>query len=715
VAYTRADPFLAFSGQVGHIDDELGVSTVRDSSRNAYIGHSLTGGPDGDGGFEFVGGNQGGDCALMTQEAAYPMDSSELWATMRFKVVSLHAAVLKSNIMVAVPFGNTGTAQAAEKPSIKLGQDGQLWLASSNASTWDTAIATLTIGDVYTVVLHARGGSAGALTHEAFLYDEDGTLVNSVSAAWDVGTTTSNNVTKWGNSGGGNTTGLNFLFSEMTVWKTSTNPGPCRVEALDPDSTAAAGVFAATGAASLHAAVSDVSNHGFRAITLSSTSASTAISSPDANFTQADVGAQIINHACVTQEGRRIASVTDANNAVLDATGGVSTSAGTSAILQRRANDADVSYAESAGSTAGTMELGFSNLSRVDSDDEIHTLIAVMIQRHTGSSPTQQLGIKSGGTSSLLSVFPNSTTAYNRRRSATSVSATAPSHSLDPATAARWTAAAVDAATLLYRDNDSLARPIRATKMYVTVVAAQIPPAGGGSLTVGQALETDSALTATGQKDGAAGIAVEGDTPLPVSGQKASTAGLPAETDSALVATGQKAGAAGIAVEGDTPLPVTGSKAHVTLFATEVDSAPAASGAKTRTTGLATSGETPFAASGSKAGTVGLATEGEVALPVEGSGSATVGIAIETNTALGVAAQKVAAVGLATTGETVFPVSGVKILTAGMGLEFDIALPVSSSVPSASNLSMLIDGEFKSRTLEMFTELGWVPTEWEVL
>jgi C4-dicarboxylate transporter len=104
-----------------------------------------------------------------------------------------------------------------------------------------------------------------------------------------------------------------------------------------------------------------------------------------------------------------------------------------------------------------------------------------------------------------------------------------------------------------------------------------------------------------------------------------------------------------------------------------------------------------------------------VALPVEGSGSATVGIAIETNTALGVAAQKVAAVGLATTGETVFPVSGVKILTAGMGLEFDIALPVSSSVPSASNLSMLIDGEFKSRTLEMFTELGWVPTEWEVL
>lgn len=475
--YTRADPFLAFSGKVGDIDDELGLARVTDSSRNARIVWSATGGPDGDGGWNFLGGNAGGDCCRLTAETPYSLATAEAWAQMRFRL-NVAVSAGKHIIMVAVTTGD-GANQASLKASIKIDNTRQLYLGDSNGTTNDTALGSpLTVGVVYTILLHAVGGAGGSLTQEAFLYDSTGAQVATCTKAWAVGNVGSNDVAKWGQSGATNTSGLDFDFSHMVVWRgLSTNPGPCKVYALRATSVVGAGNFAATGAADIPTAISENASAARALTDLTSTSASTAISTATGALTAADVGARIANHAGITNVARLIASQAgDGINATLDSSSGVSTSVATAAIIQRRGHDEDVSYAGVNNATASTLELGLADAS-VPSADEIHAVIVVATMRHTGSGPTIQLGVKSGGSSDLLSIFPTTTTSYNRRRGATSAAATAPSHSLDPATAARWTTSAIDAMTALVRDNDALAREFRVTNLHVLVVAAQVPPA----------------------------------------------------------------------------------------------------------------------------------------------------------------------------------------------------------------------------------------------
>jgi hypothetical protein len=478
--YTRVDPYLFFSGKVGHIEDELGLADVQDSNRNARIMYSPTGGPLGEGGWTLYGGNQGGDCCVMTQEASYPVSDADLVTTMCFRLEAVHTAVGFRNIMVGVTDGDAGN-MAAEKPSILLDQDRNLYLGSSNARTWDELLRPLTLDVVYFVVLHGRGGAAGDLTHEAWLYDENGNELAAKQSAWAVGNTGSNDVCKWGNSGGGDTTNLILHFAHMGVYKgVSTNPGPCEGYVKRPISTIAPGNSTAFGAPTQHEATDDPAA-GSRLITdLASTAADTTITSAaSANFSSpADVGAAFRNHPGVTNTSRRIASVTSATEAELDSATGVSTSAAAAAVLHRRSNDNDTTYAVFASAAASTLEMGLS-ADDVPDGDEVHTVICEAIQRHTGSGPTVQLGVKSGATSELLTLTPTSTVSFNRRRGATSNAATAPSHSLDPATGARWTPAAANAVTALVRDNDALNREFRITSLRVVVVAAKVPAAGG--------------------------------------------------------------------------------------------------------------------------------------------------------------------------------------------------------------------------------------------
>jgi hypothetical protein len=625
------------------------------------------------------------------------MDASEIWCSMRIKLVSLHAAALKSNIMVTVPFGDGGTNQAAEKPSIKLDQNGELWLASSNAATWDTSIAVLTVGDVYTVVLHGRGGAAGALTQEAYLYDDTGTLVvPMVSNAWAVGTTGSNNVTKWGNSGGGNTTGLRFFFSEMTVFKgVSTNPGPSRVDALDPSSTVGAGNFTAFGAATLHEAT-DENGSGARTIAdLSSTSASTQIGSASGSLAAADVGAQIVNHLGVTNIARRITTYTNPNLADVDGTAGTVTNAGSSAVIVRRGHDGEVTYAVVNNAVASTMELGLTNLSRIDSDDEIHTVIPVMIQRHTGSSPVAQIGIKSGATSSLQSFFPSTSTQYNRRRGQTGTgSSNQPSQSLDPATAARWTAAGVDAATLLIRDNDALAREFRITKAYVIVVAAQIPPAGGGqSADVLQTTETDVAQPITATKSRALGQVTSSSVAQSVAELKSKLLGQTVEASTAQAVARAKQRVVGQSLETDVALAVGRSKLKLLGQVTEADEARTmgTSSSIFIAVGQATEISTAQPIGRAKAKLLGQTLETDASFVVGHSRTRAVGLAIELSSATALGRLKRRALGQITGLDAAQPITPLRLRPVGLALELDAAVGMTARKARAVAQALEVD------------------------
>lgn len=474
--YDRVSPFLSFGGKVGDVDDEIGLDRFLDTNRNARIVYSPTGGPDGDGGWNFLGGNQGGDCARLTIESTYPMDANEVWTQTRFKVNAFCSIAGKRQILVGVTKGD-GANQANAKPVIKLDETGQLWLGDTNSTTHDVVLHTpIALGTVYTVVLHARGGGAGSLTHEAFLYNSLGKLLASASGSWAIGNTGSNNVCKVGNTGGGNTTGLDWDFSHFIGFKDiSTNPGPCKVYILDPVSVIAAGNFTFFGAADEVSAITE-KNSNFRVITdLASVSGSVNIfSAASANFTNADDGASFTNFSGITNAARRISgNPTDANNASLDSSSGVATAVATTAILQKRGNDADKSYIVVNNATASQIEFNLSD-ANIPVNDLVHSVRIVINARHVVSAPTIKVGVKIAGTTELLPIFPAMTTQYNRRRGGASVAANADGHNLNPATGLRWTPADIDNLIMIIRDDDALAREGRITKAFAIVVAAQV-------------------------------------------------------------------------------------------------------------------------------------------------------------------------------------------------------------------------------------------------
>lgn len=478
-SYERVDPYLVYSGKIGDRDDELGMDRVDDSARLALITYSTTGGPDGAGGWHFVGADVGGDCDRATDGNSYPVAAPETWCQMRVKFTGFPTGIERICIMLAVVSGD-GNVVAALKPCLKIDGSGQLYIGATSGTDEDVPLGDpIELNTVYTPILHCKGGAPGDLDQEAFLYDASGNLIDSVATAWAVGGTSGSGggVAKWGETGDLDSTGLVFDFAEMVVYRNiSTNPGPCRVYTLRPSSVIGAGNWTVVGAADAVAAVTE-NQSAARAITdLESTAGtSTVISTTSANFAQADVGARFANHAGVPAS-RIVTFVTDTDFAIVDSTSGVATAGPSSATIQRRGHNGDTSYVVTTSATPSSLEYGLTNPS-IPSDYQIHSVIPIITSRHVSGTPTIQIGVKSGAVTKLCDEFPNSTGAYVPRRAADSGSPAAsdPAISLDPNTGDRWEPAAIDAMSLVIRDNDSLTRECRVTNAHVDVVAAQIP------------------------------------------------------------------------------------------------------------------------------------------------------------------------------------------------------------------------------------------------
>lgn len=140
--------------------------------------------------------------------------------------------------------------------------------------------------------------------------------------------------------------------------------------------------------------------------------------------------------------------------------------------------------------------------------------------------------------------------------------------------------------------------------------------AGGTTITVGLATETDSAFAATGLKTRSIGLATSNESALAASLFKTLTVGLATEADSALAATHTRT------------IPIG--------LATETDSALALVLAKTISVGLATSNESALPVTINRTLAVGLALETDSALAATWSKLVQIGLAVETDTALAV-------------------------------------------------------------------------------
>jgi hypothetical protein len=205
--------------------------------------------------------------------------------------------------------------------------------------------------------------------------------------------------------------------------------------------------------------------------------------------------------------------------------------------------------------------------------------------------------------------------------------------------------------------------------------------AGGTSLSVGVAVETDTALARPLSKRLAAGVAVETDTALGVALSKRLAAGVAVETDTAF-ALGLTVGfGASAAVETDTALACALSKRLATGLATETDTALALDLTSGLAPGVAVETDTALARPLSKRLATGLAVETDTALARPLSKRLATGVSAETSVALGRALRKAFAPGLAT--ETDTALARMFNLRPGVAVETDTALALALSSGTA--------------------------------
>lgn len=173
------------------------------------------------------------------------------------------------------------------------------------------------------------------------------------------------------------------------------------------------------------------------------------------------------------------------------------------------------------------------------------------------------------------------------------------------------------------------------------------------------------------------GVAVETDTALPLAARKLRAAGLASETDTALARTLARVKTTGLASEADTALALTLRKVASIGVSVETDSATARPLVKQRAAGLAVETDTAIANALRKARAVGRSDETDTALALSFAGSITVGRADETDTAQARALRKVLAVGVATEVESSQAIALRKAMPTAAAVETDSAQAVS--------------------------------------
>lgn len=204
-------------------------------------------------------------------------------------------------------------------------------------------------------------------------------------------------------------------------------------------------------------------------------------------------------------------------------------------------------------------------------------------------------------------------------------------------------------------------------------------PAGGGTVVLGQATETDTATALSRSKTKAIGQSTETDTATAVVRSKSKALGQASEADSSTAFARSKSLTFGQATETDTGTALVRVKTTSITQVTESDTATSLGGSKSRALTQALETDTSTALARSKNLPLSLTSETDTATSLSRSKTRQFGQASETDTAQPVTAQgqHVITLGQASETSTAFTLARSKRLTIGFPQEADTSSTLS--------------------------------------
>ena len=237
--------------------------------------------------------------------------------------------------------------------------------------------------------------------------------------------------------------------------------------------------------------------------------------------------------------------------------------------------------------------------------------------------------------------------------------------------------------------------------------------AGGSTVAVGLASESNAALAITTAKQVALGVATAGNTAGAITAVKSSPVGVAQASDTALPIATDLAANLGLAQESNTAFMVDVAKLSSLGFAVEADTALAVAASKQSPLGLAQSSDAALDITTLRVAALGVAGESDAALPITVDGSQVVplGVALAADTALATNTTKNIALGVATEAATAFSITATRVFALGVAIESDAALALSTAkqvavglaLESNVGLALLVGGGLTYRTCMAIT------------
>lgn len=200
--------------------------------------------------------------------------------------------------------------------------------------------------------------------------------------------------------------------------------------------------------------------------------------------------------------------------------------------------------------------------------------------------------------------------------------------------------------------------------------------------TVGQASETDSALSITPVKQVAVGQSSETDSSLSITPAKSTSIGQPSETDAALSVSPARIVDVGQATETDTALSISTSTTAEVGLSSESDSALSVTPSKVVNVGIASETDSALTITPSGVTAVGQATETDTALNIDPLKQVNLGQPSETDTALSITPARGVSVGLASEADSALGITHRKEVQVGLATETDTAFSITDGSPS---------------------------------
>lgn len=249
-------------------------------------------------------------------------------------------------------------------------------------------------------------------------------------------------------------------------------------------------------------------------------------------------------------------------------------------------------------------------------------------------------------------------------------------------------------------------------------IIALRPAAGGQTIPVAQAIETDTAQPVGRRKTILVGQAVESSLAQPLAELKTRTVAQALESDTTQPVSRGKVRTVAQAGEADVGFPVAARKARGVAQAQEIDVAQPVSVVTGGTVAVNQAVETDTAqpAGRAKTRTVGQASEGAVALPLERRKTRTVGLALETSVAQAVGRLKARTVALAVESSVAGILTRLKRRLLGQPLEAQTAqaVTVAGVIPAQPPLvgDITLDrAEARARVIRAGTPIAILDSE----